>query len=149
MKVSKFIAIAVALAASGAVDAVEIFKDYAPSKRVVNMTMVKVNSNRIDDYLGGLRQTWQSSCDIQKKMGHVENCYIMVNEANAVGPYNVVLTTVYKDSASMEPNEERYKALQVEWRKALAEDKRKSIVESYEEFRTIWGEGNYRIVEWK
>ena len=49
----------------------------------------------------------------------------------------------------MEPNEERYKALQAEWRKALAEDKRKSIVESYEEFRTIWGEGNYRIVEWK
>jgi hypothetical protein len=149
MNFLKSFAVAVAVMTAGAVDSAEIFKDYTPSKAIVNMTMVKVNPNRIDDYLGGLRQTWQTGCDVQKKMGHVTDCWIMVNEANAAGPFNVVLAMVFKDSASMEPNEERHKAFQAEWRKALAEDKRKNLVEGYEEIRTQWGEGNYRIVEWK
>ncbi len=37
--------------------AAEIYKDYVPSKAVWNVTMVKVTPSRIDDYLGGLRQS--------------------------------------------------------------------------------------------
>jgi hypothetical protein len=40
-----------------------------PSKAVWNVTMVKVVPNRIDDYLGGLKQSWVSGCEINKKMG--------------------------------------------------------------------------------
>ncbi len=49
--------------------ATEIYKNYVPSKAVWNVTMVKVVPNRIDDYLGGLKQSWVSGCEINKKMG--------------------------------------------------------------------------------
>jgi len=44
-----------ALGLAGHAGAAEIYKDYVPSKAVWNVTMVKVNPNHIDDYLGGLR----------------------------------------------------------------------------------------------
>lgn len=136
------------LAFSGTAHA-EIFKDYAPSKAVTNVTLVKVNPNRVDDYLDGLKQTWQPSCDIQKKMGDVLDCGIYLNEAKSAGPFNMILTMTFRDSAAQEPNEAKYKALEAELRKSLEDAKQKSIVKSYEDFRTFWGEGDYRRVEWK
>ena len=63
-------AAAFAFAASSA-QAFEVFTDYTPSKDVWNVTFVKVNPNRIDDYLEGLKQTWLSGCEIGKKQGTV------------------------------------------------------------------------------
>ena len=60
-----------ALAASTASQAFEVYTDYTPSKEVWNVTMVRVNPNRIDDYLEGLKQTWVSGCEIGKKLGTV------------------------------------------------------------------------------
>ena len=42
---------AAALALAFNAQAFEIYTDYTPSKEVWNVTMVKVNPNRIDDYL--------------------------------------------------------------------------------------------------
>ena len=57
---------------AGTSQAAEIFKDYVPSKAVWNVTVVKVIPNRIDDYLGGLKQSWVSGCEINKKMGVIK-----------------------------------------------------------------------------
>jgi hypothetical protein len=82
-------------------------------------------------------------------MGDVLDCGIYINEANGAGPFNMILTMTFRDSAAQEPNEARYKALEAELRKSLEDAKQKSIVTSYEDFRTFWGEGDYRKVEWK
>ena len=145
-------ALVAALAAvclSGVAHATEIFKDYAPSKAIWNVTMVKVVPAKIDDYLGGLKRSWSPGCDISKKMGVIEDCGIYVSETTAGGPFNVMLVQKFVSSEMMEPNEARYNKFMAEFRAGLAKDKQDELVEGYQEFRTFHGELNFRRVEWK
>lgn len=134
---------------SGLAHATEIFKDYVPSKAVWNVTMVKVVPARIDDYLGGLKQSWVSGCEISMKLGTIEDCGIYVSQTSAGGPFNVMLVQKFVSSEMMEPNEERYNKFMADFRAGLAKDKQDELVEGYQEFRTFHGELNFRRVEWK
>ena len=134
---------------SATAQSTEIYKDYVPSKAVWNVTMVKVNPNHIDDYLGGLRQSWMNGCAAGKKAGTLEDCYIYVSETTAAGPFNVMLVQKFTSAAMMEPNEESYNKVMAEVRKNLAEAKEKELVKGYEEYRTFFGEMNFRRIEWK
>jgi hypothetical protein len=149
MRKTVVLAAVAALGLAGNASAVEMFKDYVPSKAVWNVTMVKVNPNRIDDYLGGLRQSWINGCAAGKKVGTIEECSIFVSETNAAGPFNVMLVQKFTSAAMMEPNEESYNKVMAEVRKTLAEAKEKELVQGYEEFRTFFGEMNFRRIEWK
>ncbi|HSN72689.1 MAG TPA: hypothetical protein VLT59_14330 [Steroidobacteraceae bacterium] len=51
-------AAAAAFAVASQANAFEVFKDFVPSKEVYNVVFVKVDPNRMDDYLEGLKQTW-------------------------------------------------------------------------------------------
>lgn len=143
------IAALAAFCISGVAHATEVFKDYVPSKAVWNVTMVDVVPARIDDYLGGLKQSWVSGCEISKKMGVIEDCGIYVSQTAAGGPFNIMLVQKFVSSEMMEPDEERYNKFMAEFRAALAEDKQDELVEGYQEFRTFHGELNFRRVEWK
>src|SRR5512137_2004921 len=134
---------------SASAHATEIYKDYVPSKAVWNVTMVKVTPNRIDDYLGGLRQSWVSGCEISKKQGVIEDCSIFVSETSAGGPFNVMLVQKYASGAMREPDEARYNAFMTEFRKGLEKAKQDALVQGYEEFRSFFGEMDFRRVEWK
>jgi hypothetical protein len=140
---------AAGLAFSAGSQAFEVFTDYTPSTEVWNVTMVKVNPNHIDDYLGGLRQSWMNGCAAGKKAGTLEDCYIYVSETTAAGPFNVMLVQKFTSAAMMEPNEESYNKVMAEVRKNLAEAKEKELVKGYEEYRTFFGEMNFRRIEWK
>lgn len=129
--------------------AAEIYKDYVPSKAVWNVTMVKVTPSRIDDYLGGLRQSWVGGCEISKKMGTIEECSIFVSETSAGGPFNVMLVQKFANPALREPDEARYNAFMAEFRKSLDKAKEDQLVTGYEEFRSFFGEMDFRRVEWK
>jgi hypothetical protein len=149
MQKTLMLAALAALGLAGNANATEIFKDYVPSKAVWNVTMVKVNPNRVDDYLGGLRQSWINSCTAGKKVGTIEECSIFVSETTAAGPFNLMLVQKFTSAAMMEPNEESYNKVMAEVRKTLAEAKEKELVQGYEEFRTFFGEMNFRRIEWK
>jgi len=129
--------------------AAEIYKDYAPSKAVWNVTMVKVKPNRVDDYLDGLKKTWVSGCEISKKQGVLEDCSIFISETTAGGPFNVMLVQKFTSAGAMDPDEARYNAFMTEMRKGLEKAKQDELVQTYEDFRTFWGEMNFRRVEWK
>jgi len=137
------------LAAGSAAQAFEVYTDYTLSKEVWNVTMVKVNPNRIDDYLEGLKQTWQSGCDIGKKMGTVLDCYIYVSETAANRDFNTLLVMKFPSGASSDPNEAQFKQFQAEMRKQLEEQKQDALVQGYEEFRTFFGEQSFRRIEFK
>ena len=139
----------VALGLAGNANAAEMFKDYAPSKAVWNVTMVKVDPNHVEDYLGGLRQSWMTGCEAGKKVGTVEDCSIFVSETAAGGPFNVMLVTKFTSAAMQEPNEESYNKVMAEVRKSLAEAREKELVKGYEEYRSFFGEANFRRIEWK
>lgn len=143
-------AAALAVLVSGsAAQAFEVYTDYTFSKEVWNVTMVKVNPNRIDDYLEGLKQTWQSGCDIGKKMGTVLDCFIYVSETAANRDFNTMLVMKFPSGASSDPNEAQFKQFQAEMRKQLEEQKQDALVQGYEEFRSFYGEQNFRRVQFK
>jgi hypothetical protein len=149
MKLLAIAASAAALALAANAQAYEIYTDYAPSKEVWNVTLVKVNPNRIDDYLEGLEQTWQSGCDISKKQGTVLDCFVYVSETAANRDFNMILAMKYPSAAALDPNAEQFKAFQAEMRAKLAEDKQDKLVEGYEDFRTFFNEQNFRRIEFK
>jgi hypothetical protein len=149
MKCLTVAASAAALALAINAQAFEVYTDYTPSKEVWNVTMVKVNPNRIDDYLEGLKQTWQSGCDISKKQGTVLDCFVYISETAANSDFNMMLVMKFPNAASLDPNAEQFKAFQTAMRAQLAEDKQDKLVEGYEELRTFFGEQNFRRVEFK
>ncbi|MGQ0429258.1 MAG: hypothetical protein ACT4UQ_04945 [Gammaproteobacteria bacterium] len=142
-------AVAAILAGAGAAQAYEAYTDYVPTKEVWNVTFVKVNPNRIDDYLEGLEQTWWSGCEIGKKMGTVLDCAIYLSETAANRDFNMVLVMQFPSAASGDPNPEQFKQLQAEMRKRLEEAKQDQLVQGYEEFRTFFGEQTFRRIDFK
>ena len=129
--------------------AFEVFTDYTPSTEVWNVTFVKVNPNRIDDYLEGLKQTWLSGCEISKKQGTVRDCAVYVSETAANRDFNLVLVTEFPNAAALDPNAEQYKAFTTAMRAQLEQAKQDALVEGYEELRSFFGEQNFRRIIFK
>lgn len=149
MKRFAIAASAAALALTFSAQAFEVYTDYTPSKEVWNVTFVKVKPNRIDDYLEGLRQTWQPGCEISKKHGTVLDCFVYVSETAANRDFNMMLVMKFPSAAISDPNADLFKKFQAEMRAQLAEDKQNQLVEGYEELRTFAGEQNFRRIEFK
>jgi len=139
----------IAVGMIGHANAAEMFKDYVKSKAVWNVTMVKVDPNHIDDYLGGLRQSWMTTCNAGKKVGTLEDCFIYVSETDAAGPFNVMLVNKFASAAMQEPDEKTYNQVMAEVRKTLADAKERELIKGYEEYRSFFGEMNFRRIEWK
>ncbi len=149
MKRLAIAASAAALTLAVNAQAYEIYTDYTASKEVWDVTMINVNPNRIDDYLEGLEQTWQTGCDIGKKLGTVLECGIYVSDTAANRDFNVILVMKYPSGATLDPDAELFKKFQAEMRAKLAEDKQDKLVEGYEQMRTFFGEQAFRKIEFK
>lgn len=149
MKRLAIAASAAALALAVNAQAYEIYTDYAPSKEVWNVTMVKVNPNRIDDYLEGLEQTWASGCEIGKKQGTVLDCFVYLSETTANRDFNLLLVMKFPNAAVSDPNAEQFKQFQAQMRAQLAQDKQDKLVEGYDELRTFFGEQSFRRIDFK
>jgi hypothetical protein len=129
--------------------AFEAYTDYTPSKEVWNVTMVKVNPNRINDYLEGLKQTWLPGCEIGKKHGVVVDCFVYLSETAANRDFNMLLVMKLPSAAVSDPDAALFKQIQAETRAQLEEAKQDKIVAGYEELRSFWGEMDFRRIEFK
>jgi hypothetical protein len=127
-------------------NAAEVYKDYTLSKEVSNVTFVKVNPSKFDDYLDGLKQTWLPGCEIGKKLGTVVSCSIWASETMRNHDFNLILVWTTPSGATSDPDEARYTKFMAEMRAKLAQDKEDKIVEGYEELRSFFGEQNFRQV---
>ena len=149
MKIISIAAAAAALTLASSAMAFEAYTDYTPSKEVWDVTMVKVNPNRIDDYLEGLKQTWLTGCEVGKKNGVVVDCFVYLSETTANRDFNMMLVMKSPNAASSDPNGDLFKKMQAETRAMLAKDKQDKIVAGYEELRSFWGEMTFRRIEFK
>ncbi|MBT8064553.1 MAG: hypothetical protein HKP16_06500 [Xanthomonadales bacterium] len=131
-----------------AVADLEPWTDYELSEGVTNVTTVKVDSNMIDKYLAGLKQTWAPANDIAKELGHIEGYWIHVSELPNGGDFNVVLGVDFKNSAALQPDKAKYDAFMAKWGE---ENQKKSdeMVMTYPDIREIVGEYNMRSVTFK
>jgi hypothetical protein len=134
--------------ASVATADLEAWTDYDISEGLSNVTTVKVDSNMIDKYLEGLRDTWAPANDVAVKLGQIESYSIFVSELPNGGDFNVILVTRFKDSGSLQPNQADYEAFMKEWGEANQETTDR-IVLTYPDIREIVGEYNMREITFK
>ena len=149
MKTISIVVAAAALTLASSAMAFEAYTDYTPSKEVWDVTMVKVNPNRIDDYLEGLKQTWLTGCEVGKKNGVVVDCFVYLSETAVNRDFNMLLVVKLPNAAVSDPNADLFKKMQAETRAMLAQDKQDKIVQGYEELRSFWGEMTFRRIEFK
>ena len=149
MKKLTIAATAAAMTLATSAQAFEAYTDYTPSKEVWDVTMVKVNPNRIDDYLAGLKQTWLAGCEIGKKHNVVLDCHIYLSETAANRDFNMMLVMKLPSGAASDPDAALFKQIQAETRAQLAQDKQDKLVAGYEELRSFWGEMVFRQIDIK
>ena len=136
-----------AFASSASAD-LEAWTDYDIGSTLSNVTTVKVDSNRIDTYLEGLKATWASANDIAIELGQIESYSIYVSQLASSGDFNVILVTRMADAADMQPDKAEYDAFMKKW----GEENQKlsdEIVVTYPDIRTITGEYLIREITFK
>ena len=115
----------------------EIWKDYEPSERQIQLTVIDVQANYLDNYLVNLKRTWVRSVEIQKELGHILDYGVYVSDG-ANSP-NVWLTIEYENMAAMEQTKEKYDAVNalLAERYGDDEDELDKISKGYEEIRKM------------
>ncbi len=122
----------------------KVYEDYDIGKKVIEMTTVKIDSNMGDKYLEGLRSSLYEGVKIAKKLGYIEDFKIYASELPESGDFNMILMTVYKSGADLEPSKEKYQKFMNEYGKER-EKKSQAVVKTYPEIRTLTGQ--YRLRE--
>ena len=115
----------------------EIWKDYEPSERQIQLTVIDVQANYLDNYLVNLKRTWVRSVEVQKELGHIVDYGVYVSDG-ANSP-NVWLTIEYENMAAMEQTKEKYDAVNavLAERYGDGEEELDKISKGYEEIRRM------------
>ena len=126
----------------------EPWTDYEVSPGVSNVTTIKVDSNMIDKYLEGLRDSWVPANKVAMELGQIKDYGIYVSQLPNGGDFNVLLVVRFESSADMQPDKAKYDAFMKAWGKENQE-KSDKIVVTYPDIRTITGEYLFREVTMK
>ena len=126
----------------------EPWTDYEVSEGVSNVTTIKVDSNMIDKYLEGLKNTWVPANEVAKELGQIKDYGIYVSQLPNGGDFNVILVVRFESAADLQPDKEQYEAFMKAWGKENQE-KSDKIVLTYPDIRTITGEYLFREVTMK
>jgi hypothetical protein len=138
---------AAAMLAFGTGAGAEVYKDYTPLKGAWQFSEIHVDPNHIDDYLVGLKTSWATGQEIDKKRGIIDNYAVMVRiDAGGKGA-NVILARHLTSLASLEPDKARDQAIQAENFAVVPKAKQDTMVAGYEKYREFVGEGFYQIME--
>ena len=115
----------------------EIWKDYEPSERQIQLTVIDVQANYLDNYLVNLKRTWVRSVEVQKELGHIVDYGVYVSDG-ANSP-NVWLTIEYENMAAMEQTKEKYDAVNAVLAERYGNDDEEldMIAKGYEEIRRM------------
>ena len=115
----------------------EIWKDYEPSERQIQLTVIDVQANYLDNYLVNLKRTWVRSVEVQKELGHIIDYGVFVSDG-ANSP-NVWLTIEYENMAAMEQTKEKYDAVNAVLAERYGDDEEEldKISKGYEEIRRM------------
>ncbi len=115
----------------------EIWKDYEPSERQIQLTVIDVQANYLDNYLVNLKRTWVRSVEVQKELGHIVDYGVYVSDG-ANSP-NVWLTIEYENMAAMQQTKEKYDAVNAVLAERYGDDEEEldKISKGYEEIRRM------------
>ena len=125
----------------------EPWVDWQPTQGFWAMRVIKVDPNKIDDYLVGLKEGWVPGQEIARKNGLIDDYKIMVNTARASSMANVVLMTHFPSAAALEPNKERDMKIRKEELSAVPKQRQDELVAGYDKMRTFVDDGIWQEVK--
>ena len=117
--------------------------DYAPSKQPWDVTTVKVEAGKLDDYLVSLNKSYVPGLEREKTAGDVLEYHILVNTLPNAAGATVVFLTKYKDWSVLEPNKDRDLKEEGEFRKTFPKPDQEKLSEERSKFRTFLDQGVY------
>ena len=104
-----------------------------PAPGVTQLTVVKVKTNYIQDYLDGLEKTWVAANKIQQEMGLIDGYNVHVGNNSYV-----YLTINYPNYASLDPwTDEQQAEFEEKFRQVISEDDQTARAQGYEDIREI------------
>ena len=135
------LAFGVAVSLSAPVSAqLKPYQDYMVSDSVLNVTTVKVKENMVEDYLQGIRGSWVSSSEAEKRLGHIKDYKVYVSDLANSGEFNVILVTLFAKTSDLAPNKARYEAFMRAWGTQNEAQNRTTTTTVYPNIRQITGE---------
>jgi hypothetical protein len=135
-----------ALALAGSASA-EPWVDYTPQKGVWHITTIKVDPNKVDDYLKGLKANWAPGEELAKKKGLIDSYFVDVKLNSADGAGNVILGEHYVSFAVLDPDKKRDMALQKEAEALVSKQKSEAVVAEFDKYRSFVGEDYFVEIE--
>ena len=104
-----------------------------PAPGVIELTVVKVKTNYLQDYLDGLELTWVASNKILKEMWRIDDYSVHVSNNS-----HVYLSVAYPNYAAMDPASDEEQAEFLEkFRKIISEQDQTTRAQGYEDIREI------------
>mgnify|MGYP001791965213 CR=1 FL=1 len=84
----------------------EIYENWEPGEAVTELTFVKVEAGREEDYVEGLKSTWVAANKIQQELGIISG--FSMYTVPYKDDYNMILRVTFPSGEMMQPNKERY-----------------------------------------
>jgi hypothetical protein len=136
--------IALAIVSATSMARLTPYEDYTVSDTVSQVSTIRVKANMMDHYLEGIRDTWVASNEVAKRLGHIQDYEIYISDLPNSGDFNLLLVTIFANTADLAPNQERYKEFMREWGDANEEKSEEVSTTVYPDIREITGDYQMR-----
>jgi hypothetical protein len=123
--------------------------DYEASEEVYSISAIKVDANMGDVYLENLANTWVSSNEVSKELGHIVEYSIFRSELPQSGDFNLLLVVEFANTADLAPNKEKYEAFMKAFTQKRSDETSEIAQQSYPGMRTITGDYLMREIKLK
>lgn len=121
--------------------------DYTPQKGYWEIRYVKVDPNRIDEYLAQAKIGWMPGEEVLKKKGLIYGYQVMVNITPATGKANVIFCVHYVSFATLDPNKSRDQEIDREVNALLPKAKSDAMAADFNKYRAFVGDEIYIPVD--
>jgi hypothetical protein len=121
--------------------------DYTPKRGYWEIRYVKVDPNKIDEYLAQAKIGWMPGEEALKKRGLIYGYQVMVSITPATGKANVIFCVHYVSFANLDPNEARDQEADREVNALLPKAKSDAMAAAFNKYRTFVGDEIYVPVD--
>jgi hypothetical protein len=140
------LAAAAALIAGSAL--AEPYVDYVPQKGVWHVITVKVEPNRIDDYVSDLKKGWILEEEVAKKHGLIDQYSVKIKLNGSDGAGNVLLIEHIPNIGLLEVDKERDMAVQKDMEAATPKASTVVKVKEFNTYRSFVGDDYWTDIEY-
>lgn len=123
------------------------WEDYTPQKGYWEIRYVKVDPNRIDEYLSQAKIGWMPGEEVLKMRGLIYGYQVMVSITPASGKANVIFCVHHVSFADLDPNEMRDRELDKQTNALLPKAKSNAMAAQFNKYRTFVGDEIYIPVD--